>query len=305
MDSTNVENFSEKEWFRQKCLQRIKQFRLIDDTFFSACLADDVECTEFILRILLDKDDLQVIESKTQYSVKNLQGHSVILDALATDSKGVKFNIEIQRSDKGAAKKRARYYSSLIDGQSLISGDDYEMLPEVYVIFITENDVMGRNLPIYHVERTVTETGDHFTDGSHIVYVNASNRDDTKLGRLMHDFYCANPNDMNYPLLAQKTGKFKENTKEAEHMCRIMEEIKAEGFAEGVEAERAKTAAKIAEVKAEAEAAAAAAAAAAAKETAVNSAIRMIKDGLTVEKISEYTRLPLSRVQELKALVMA
>lgn len=117
----------------------------------------------------------------------------------------------------------------------------------------------------------------------------------------MHDFYCANPNDMNYPLLAQKTGKFKENTKEAEHMCRIMEEIKAEGFAEGVEAERAKTAAKIAEVKAEAEAAAAAAA----KETAVNSAIRMIKDGLTVEKISEYTRLPLSRVQELKALVMA
>ena len=32
------------------------------------------------------------------------------------------------------------------------AGRDYEELPETYVIFITENDVLQRNLPIYNID---------------------------------------------------------------------------------------------------------------------------------------------------------
>ena len=46
---------------------------------------------------------------------KNLQGRSVRLDILAIDSHGRVFNVEVQRSDKGAGAKRARYNSALID----------------------------------------------------------------------------------------------------------------------------------------------------------------------------------------------
>lgn len=39
------------------------------------------------------------------------------------------------------------------------------------------------------------------------------------------------------------------------------------------------------------------------RENAMKSAIRMIKDGLKAEKISEYTSLPVEKVQELADLI--
>ena len=49
-----------------------------------------------------------------QYSIKNLQGRSVRLDILAVDRENRAYNIEVQRSDRGASEKRARYNLSLI-----------------------------------------------------------------------------------------------------------------------------------------------------------------------------------------------
>ena len=54
---------------------------------------------------------------------------------------------------------RDRYNSSLLDANLTDAGDDYDALKETYVIFITENDVLKAGLPIYHVDRTVRETG--------------------------------------------------------------------------------------------------------------------------------------------------
>lgn len=53
--------------------------------------------------------------------------------------------IEIQRADKGADPKRARYHSSILDAHLLRPNDDFKDLPETYVIFITGNDVIGDN----------------------------------------------------------------------------------------------------------------------------------------------------------------
>lgn len=65
------------------------------------------------------RDDIKVQEVHTQYSIKNLHGRSVRLDIFATDSSERKYNFEIQRSDKGAGVKRARYNSSIIDANIL------------------------------------------------------------------------------------------------------------------------------------------------------------------------------------------
>lgn len=93
----------------------------------------------------------------------------------------------MQRSDKGAGVKRARYNSSLIDANVTEPGDEYEKLNETYVIFITEQDVLGGGCPIYHINRTIRETGASFGDESHIIYVNAQMRDDTALGQLSYE----------------------------------------------------------------------------------------------------------------------
>ena len=102
-----------------------------------------------------------------------MQGRSAILDVHAVDSTDKEFNVEIQRKDAGAGAKRARHNSSLLDAHILKSGDDTENIPDSYVIFITENDVMKGNQPIYPVERYVTigENKVLFGDGSHIIYV--------------------------------------------------------------------------------------------------------------------------------------
>ena len=110
--------------------------------------------------------------------------------------------MEVQRSDKGAGRKRARYNSSMMDANLLKKGEDFDKLLETWVIFITENDVMEKGLPLYSIERCFLGTGERFEDGSHILYVNGAYRSDTPIGKLMHDFSCTDAADMYYRTLA-------------------------------------------------------------------------------------------------------
>ena len=162
--------------------------------------------------------------------IKSLSGRDVWLDVKAKDANGRQINIEIQRDDRGAGRKRARYHSSVMDSSILKSGQDFDELPETYVIFITENDVLGGDLPIYHIERHIVELdNDPFGDEEHIVYVNGANEDsETELGKLMHDFRCTNPDDMYFKKLAEKPRYFKETDEGVQTMCKVMDEVRRE-----------------------------------------------------------------------------
>ena len=254
----------------QEDLQRLRGFRLLDDDFLTKCFEGSPECIELVLRIVLDMKDLKVLDVRTQVFVENLLNRSVRLDILATDSSGRKFNIEIQRADKGAGKKRARYNSSMMDANLLEKGEDFESLPETYVVFITENDVMKKGKPLYKVERCIMETGEKFGDGSHIVYVNGAYRDETPIGKLMYDFSCTNPADMHYETLADRVRFFKESKEGVAIMCKVMEDMRNESLKEGI------------------------------KEGIKATALRMLKTGeFTLEKIAEISGLPLEEVKKL------
>lgn len=122
-----------------------------------------------------------------------------------------------------------------MDANVLLAGDDTKNLPETYVIFITENDVIGENHPMYHIDRYIRETGERFEDGSHIIYVNGSYRDDSPLGLLMKDFACRNAKDMYYRILADRVRYFKEDEKGVGVMCKAVEELCREEVVEIVE----------------------------------------------------------------------
>ena len=208
-------------------LQRLRGLRLLDDDFMQKVF-EDKACTEFLLQIILNRTDLKVLRVNGQQDIKNLQGRSVRLDILAVDANNRVYNIEIQRSDKGAGVKRARYNSSLIDANVTEPGEKYENLCESYVIFITENDIMKVGLPIYHIDRTVKETSELFGDESHIIYVNSQIKDESALGKLMHDFSCTDAKDMKYKILADRVRYFKEDEKGVATMCRAMGEMRNE-----------------------------------------------------------------------------
>ena len=46
-----------------------------------------------------------------------------------------------------------------MDTKFLQKGMKTEELPESFVIFITENDVLKGGYPVYHIDRIVAETG--------------------------------------------------------------------------------------------------------------------------------------------------
>lgn len=218
----------QKHQFSEEDLRRLQKFRLMDDDFMSKCFEDHIECTELVVRIVLEREDLKVEQVHTQHHIKNLQGRSVILDIYAIDKQGKRYNIEIQRADRGAVAKRARYHSSVMDANTMMAKEEYEKLPETYVIFITEHDVLKKNLPIYHIDRVVQETGEYFGDESHILYVNGACQNDTPLGILMRDFSCSDPEDMHYAVLAERARYFKENEKGVAVMCKMMEDMRNE-----------------------------------------------------------------------------
>ena len=211
----------------------IQKLRLIDDTFFNVCFDNYTEGLQLLLRIFFDRDDLVVRRVVTQQSADNLYGRGVRFDVLAEDSEGKLYDCEVQRANEGAAARRARYNSSMMDSRALAKGAEFAALPETWVIFITENDIYQAGCPLYHVERIVQETQRPFDDGAHILYVNGANRDDTPLGRLMQDFFCERPEQMNYAELAKRADYFKAEAEGVNAMCELMEKFGEKKLEEG------------------------------------------------------------------------
>ena len=124
------------EQIHQQDLERLQSLRYMDDDFMTACLADNLEGVELIVRIVLGRKDIKIKSVRTQEVLKNLQGRSAILDVHAVDSDNKEVDIEIQRSDAGAGAKRARHNSSLLDAHILKTGEDTEDIPDSHVILL-------------------------------------------------------------------------------------------------------------------------------------------------------------------------
>ena len=264
----------------QEDLQRLRGFRLLDDDFLTKCFEGDPKYIQLVLWIVLEMPDFVVVDVRTQVFVENLLNRSVRLDVLATDSAGRKINVEIQRSDKGAGRKRARYNSSMMDANLLRKGEKFDELPETYVVFITEHDVIGDGQPLYKIERYISGSNKKFDDGSHILYVNGAYRDETPIGKLMHDFSCTAPDDMYYDELAERVRFFKESKEGIAIMCKVMEDMRNKSLQEGIEQGMKQGV----------------------KEGMKRAALRMLQAGkYALEEVAEISGLSLEDVKKLEA----
>jgi len=88
-----------------------------------------------------------------------------------------------------------------------------------------EMEVENEVAPILHIKRTVRETGGDYNDKSEIIYINARMKEDTELGRLMHDFHCTKAEDMYSEVLAKRVRVLKETQEGVEIMCKEMDKI--------------------------------------------------------------------------------
>lgn len=260
----------------EKYRKTVEGFCLMDDDFMTAVFQDSPECTEYVLEIILKKK-LKVTESRAQYTIKNLHGRSVRLDVKAVDADGNLYNIEVQRQDKGAQPKRARYNAALLDANCSNAGEYAENLPETFVIFISEKDFFLQNEPLYWFDRSC-RTGKgaelSFGDNLHIIYVNGSWQGEDDLGDLMKDFKCTRSAQMKDSVLKTRVSWFKDIEKGASTMCQAVEKIcceaREEGKRDGI------------------------------IENSRETATKMLVDGMNIELISKYTRLSVEEIEQLK-----
>lgn len=254
----------------------IKNFTLMSDTFMRNVFKH-IECVEYVLRVIMGRKDLQVVDSVVQKDYKNLQGRSAILDCVARDIEDKRYDVEVQQKNEGASPRRSRYHSGLVDMNTLEAGHDFDELPDSYVIFITREDTLGYGLPVSRIERTIGGIGAEFEDGSHIIYVNAAMKDEkTELGRLMHDFHCKDADEMYSEVLAKRVRELKETEEGVYSMCQEMDEIYNEGMMRGE---------KIGEERGE-------------KKAKRATVISLAEMGLPVEQIARGVKESVSIVQE-------
>ena len=209
-------------------LQAISKLRLLDDDLMTLVFDRNIEATELLLNIILQRSDLKVMEVAAQREYKSpiAGGRSITIDIYAVDAVNKVYDIEVQRVSAGADVHRARFHSSMIDTKMLKEKQKFKEIHDSWVIFITESDVLGAGHSLYHIDRIIQETGECFGDGSHIIYVNGSYKDDSDpIGKLMHDFRCTNAVDMFYPVLADQVRYFKETEGGRKIMCEVFEEL--------------------------------------------------------------------------------
>ena len=232
-------NEEEKSYIpSKKALAILDNLRLMDDNFMTLFFDQNFKATELILKIILNKEDIVVTKIEVQKVEKNpsTNGRDVILDIFAKDSQGKNYDIEIQRADKGADKKRARFLSSVLDSRMLNKNEDFSKMCDSYVIFITENDVMEKGFPMYHVNRHIEELdNESFDDGNHIIYVNGAYKDvSSDIGKLMHDFRSTSSKDMFYDVLKEGMHHFKETEGGKAMTCKAIEAYGDEQRLEGL-----------------------------------------------------------------------
>ena len=75
---------------KERELRNIEELRMIDDTFFAAVFDGQTAETEVLIRTILNRDDITVVEAKVQNFIPNLRGHGVSLDILAWTARAVR-----------------------------------------------------------------------------------------------------------------------------------------------------------------------------------------------------------------------
>jgi len=244
----------------------------MDDMYMRQFFDNNIECTQLVLRVIMQQDDLIVESVEVQKYMPGAEEskRAVQIDVYAVDSKGRHYDIEIQRDNSGAAPERARFCSAMLDVRMLEKKQDFKEIKNSIVIFITERDVLGRGLPLYKIERYIN--GENlFNDGSKIIYANTSHKDDTTaLGKLLHDFLCVKADEMYYEELASRTRFFKGDMKGDSLMKSILKEIADRQYAAGFEH---------------------------CEEIMI---INMLKTGkFALDEIAEYLKVPLAKIKKM------
>ena len=136
------------------------------------------QCT---LSLILDEPDLELEDVKAEEVILNKSGKRAIrLDAWAVAKDQRQFNMEMQNdANNDDIPKRSRFYQSMLDTPILKAGKQtrYKNLPSTVIIFITQEDIFGKDFAKYTFTEQCEEIkGLHLDDGSKKIFLNMTSK---------------------------------------------------------------------------------------------------------------------------------
>lgn len=212
---------------KKKAEEIALSLNIIDDTLFQKMAEDKGFCEELLSTILGQKVRIESIIP--QNSIKNLQGRSVVLDALCVLENGKRYNIEVQKANDDNHEKRIRYNTSCITANITDPGSKFENVPDVIGIFISKFDMFGKGKTVYHIDRTIRETGDVTDNGLHEIYVNTKIDDQSDVSELMRIYVDQSIYDYGkFPHTSKRKHQFLVDEGGKKEMCEIVEKYAKE-----------------------------------------------------------------------------
>ena len=211
----------------------VKELRPIDDTLFRTMAKGNIILVEHIVRLSLNRDDIKILSVNTQDDIHLFKdSHSVILDCLAVDSEGNLYNIEVQATNTGNLRKRARYISSAIDVKyTLEAGEkDYNKIKDQIVIFLMEDDIFDKGKQLYEFKRYDDQSKLSLDDGSRIIYINAKNKGREELDNLMQSLISSDYKTMKDDVIRECTMYYKTSEIGEDEVCEAMREYVAKSI---------------------------------------------------------------------------
>lgn len=259
-----------------------------DNYIFCKVMETNPDICKKMLELLLNIEIEQIEIPTAERSVKvAYDSKGIRLDVYVKDSTGRSFDIEVQTSisKKLSLLKRARYYQGLMDVDSVFAGEDYRKLNETYVLFLCIGDPFGHNKPVYTFEnvckkiseenKTATEET-QATDGTHKIFFDAKKYDTMKSKELkaFFKYLCKKEPTSDFTdKISAMVKRIKMNPRWRHEYMTWEQEIKFQAnlaYDEGAE------------------------------EKAIETAHNFLEMGISPEKVSKGTGIPLEQVLKLK-----
>ena len=159
----------------------LQDLTIKDNFLFGAVMCVEENCKGF-LEMVLGFSIAQVVVSKEKSIVYHPEYKGVRLDIYAEDENHTHYNVEMQVKKKTALGKRSRYYHSQMVIEALASGEDYETLPDTFVIFVCDFDPFGEHLYCYTFGNECRENKNaKLDDGSYTIFLSTKGENEEEV----------------------------------------------------------------------------------------------------------------------------
>lgn len=148
----------------------------LSNAFAFSVVMDDPEICRKTLECILEipVGAVRASTEKGQYYRKDTRG--IRLDVYAVEGGKRHFNVEMQTVNRGNLPERSRFHQSEMDVLALKPGQDFQDLPDNFVIFICTFDPFGKGNYIYTFENRCREGNFPLGDRTRKIFLNTKGK---------------------------------------------------------------------------------------------------------------------------------